>query len=264
MKHRYSLTIFILFISIGFAYSEDWMKKYDDLQDKTTAELRLLRNEIPARHGYIFKSQDLKEYFSKQQWYAPSVQYSDKMLTQDEKEIVKKINELERNGAKKHATAVTDSIKSGEQGNNLIGRVDLNGDGVPDDVYFIGSNLIVNDIYKTIKHHTYFLNDASSECRLVDIDTKDKYKEIAIASAGEGDGDDENVDTENYITRFYYYDGKEITDMGSIGGLLSYGRIKIDGTGKLIGRERAAILGDWFIYKEYRLDRNHKIVWGFI
>ena len=34
-------------------------------------ELRLMRNEILARHGWKFQSKDLKEYFGQQSWYKP-------------------------------------------------------------------------------------------------------------------------------------------------------------------------------------------------
>ena len=34
-------------------------------------ELRLMRNEILARHGYRFKSKDLQEWFGQQYWYKP-------------------------------------------------------------------------------------------------------------------------------------------------------------------------------------------------
>ena len=34
-------------------------------------ELRLMRNEILARHGWKFQSKDLQEYFGKQSWYSP-------------------------------------------------------------------------------------------------------------------------------------------------------------------------------------------------
>ena len=34
-------------------------------------ELRLMRNEILARHGWKFQSKDLQEYFGKQSWYRP-------------------------------------------------------------------------------------------------------------------------------------------------------------------------------------------------
>ena len=35
------------------------------------SELRLMRNEILARHGWKFQSQDLKDHFGKQSWYKP-------------------------------------------------------------------------------------------------------------------------------------------------------------------------------------------------
>lgn len=34
-------------------------------------ELRLARNEIYARHGYIFKDQELQKYFESKSWYTP-------------------------------------------------------------------------------------------------------------------------------------------------------------------------------------------------
>ena len=33
--------------------------------------IRIMRNEIYARHGYVFNSADLKDYFGKQPWYKP-------------------------------------------------------------------------------------------------------------------------------------------------------------------------------------------------
>lgn len=43
----------------------------DDLMGFTKAELRIIRNEIYARHGYIFDSKDLRDYFMKKEWYKP-------------------------------------------------------------------------------------------------------------------------------------------------------------------------------------------------
>lgn len=34
-------------------------------------QLRLMRNEILARHGYVFKTKDLRDYFSSKWWYKP-------------------------------------------------------------------------------------------------------------------------------------------------------------------------------------------------
>lgn len=44
-------------------------------------QLRLMRNEILARHGWQFQSKDLKEYFSKQPWYKPVDDYKNAKLS---------------------------------------------------------------------------------------------------------------------------------------------------------------------------------------
>lgn len=41
----------------------------DELNSKSKAELRLGRNEIYARHNYVFESQDLLDYFGSTSWY---------------------------------------------------------------------------------------------------------------------------------------------------------------------------------------------------
>ena len=41
------------------------------LFDMPKDKLRILRNEIMARHGYRFQAKDLQEYFGKQSWYHP-------------------------------------------------------------------------------------------------------------------------------------------------------------------------------------------------
>lgn len=42
-----------------------------NLEGLSKEELRLMRNEIYARNGYIFNSRDLKNYFGKKDWYIP-------------------------------------------------------------------------------------------------------------------------------------------------------------------------------------------------
>lgn len=46
--------------------NDKWFRRFDQ---KT---LRIMRNSILARHGYVFQSQDLKEYFSNESWYKPA------------------------------------------------------------------------------------------------------------------------------------------------------------------------------------------------
>jgi len=43
-----------------------------ELSDLSDYELFLARNEIFARHGYTFSSEDLKNYFSSKSWYTPN------------------------------------------------------------------------------------------------------------------------------------------------------------------------------------------------
>lgn len=48
----------------------------DDLDGLSAQELTYARNEIYARHGYIFKSSELNEYFANQSWYEPDESFS--------------------------------------------------------------------------------------------------------------------------------------------------------------------------------------------
>lgn len=46
------------------------------LYGMSKSDLRIARNEIYARHGYIFESADLQNYFSSQWWYVPDALYN--------------------------------------------------------------------------------------------------------------------------------------------------------------------------------------------
>ena len=60
--------------------------------------LRLLRNTIYARYGYVFSSPDLKKYFSQFEWYIPdpNLKMEDIHLKEEEEIFVKNIREAER------------------------------------------------------------------------------------------------------------------------------------------------------------------------
>lgn len=59
----------------------------EDIATLTKDQLRLARNEIFARHGYVFKSEDLQKYFSSKSWYNADPSYN-KTLNEVEKENV--------------------------------------------------------------------------------------------------------------------------------------------------------------------------------
>lgn len=48
---------------------------YEDIEGLSAWDLKIMRNEIFARHGYIFKTSDMIDYFRYETWYRPM--YSD-------------------------------------------------------------------------------------------------------------------------------------------------------------------------------------------
>ena len=56
----------------------------DDVNNLYKDELRLMRNEIYARHGYSFKLRDMRELFDNQDWYMPVATDVRKKLTPTE------------------------------------------------------------------------------------------------------------------------------------------------------------------------------------
>ncbi|MDO8734549.1 MAG: YARHG domain-containing protein, partial [Elusimicrobiota bacterium] len=72
-----------------------WLEKYSDLKNMTRDDLRNLRNEIYARHGYIFKSEDLSVYFRSKEWYIPNPDFSESKLSAEEIKLITEIRELE-------------------------------------------------------------------------------------------------------------------------------------------------------------------------
>ncbi|WP_088041585.1 YARHG domain-containing protein [Bacillus sp. EAC] len=46
-----------------------------DIERLTPSDLRIARNEIYARHGFVFKSADLNNYFATKSWYSQDPTY---------------------------------------------------------------------------------------------------------------------------------------------------------------------------------------------
>lgn len=80
-------------------YKYEYLRKremtYDDVEGKSAEELRLMRNYIFARRGYIFESEDLKEYFEQFSWYVPLYYDVTPRLSDIEKYNVNFIKEYE-------------------------------------------------------------------------------------------------------------------------------------------------------------------------
>ena len=61
---------------------------YDDVEYLGSRDLKIMRNEIFARHGYIFKTSDMIQHFSQQSWYRPLNNDVTAYLSKIEKENV--------------------------------------------------------------------------------------------------------------------------------------------------------------------------------
>lgn len=80
---------------------EDSDKRYlteDDLRNMSKEQLSLARNEIFARHGYVFNDEEFKKYFTAKSWYVPNSSYdgSDSVLNEYEMANYKTIQAWEK------------------------------------------------------------------------------------------------------------------------------------------------------------------------
>lgn len=67
------------------------------VESLSVSDLRLLRNAVFALYGYVFKSEDLKAYFSKFNWYMPDpkVKSDEAILTDAQRRLLEKIKAAE-------------------------------------------------------------------------------------------------------------------------------------------------------------------------
>jgi len=67
-----------------FPSDSEYITEYD-LRYKTKEEVALIRNEIYARHGYIFKSETYQSYFESKDWYKPNPYFNESSFNEIEK-----------------------------------------------------------------------------------------------------------------------------------------------------------------------------------
>jgi hypothetical protein len=68
---------------------------YDDIAGKTKRQLKVMRNEIFMRHGYIFKTDDMRNHFSSYPCYSPRYNDVTSLLSDVEKQNVEFIKQWE-------------------------------------------------------------------------------------------------------------------------------------------------------------------------
>ena len=60
-------------------------------------QLRLFRNLIFARNGYVFKSTDLRDYFNSCSWYKQNPAFNESEMRKDEKDFISLMQKYEEN-----------------------------------------------------------------------------------------------------------------------------------------------------------------------
>lgn len=69
--------------------------RQSDMEGLTSWDLKIMRNEIFARYGYIFRTQDMMDYFSQQSWYTPRYDNVTSLLSAIEKKNIDFIKKYE-------------------------------------------------------------------------------------------------------------------------------------------------------------------------
>lgn len=67
----------------------------EQLADLSPRDLRILRNTIYARRGRPFKDKELREYFSRMEWYSPDPKYTEAKLTKLDRRNLKVVQSVE-------------------------------------------------------------------------------------------------------------------------------------------------------------------------
>jgi len=214
--------------------------------------LAIARNEIYARKGYRFKSEKYKKYFSKKKWYKPVADNRLIKLNNVENYNINLLKYLEY----RLKTAKPYHPKKRKRNyivlkKNIKAFIDLDGNGIKDTITYK-----IDD-----KHERYWLtvNDTTITGRgealidsiaVVDIEKRDRLKEIVISEKGPSD---------DYLSRIFFYFNSKIEKTGEISGLFCYG-LQFDNSGRVIANTRGSILQTWFFDVTYYLNENHKLI----
>lgn len=225
---------------------------YDDVCLMDEEKLDYARNEIYARHGYVFNSPDYQNYFESKTWYKPAKDNASIILNEVEQYNVAYLGFFKEIRQKEYSNKEERVREQDVYEANKEIYLDINGDGIDEVIIYkchsegdsvYADQLCVND---NIVEAPGF---AVENFAIVDIDTGDAYKEILISNVGPSD---------DYRTDYYIFRDNKITHIGRTEGLFSKG-IKLNGDGTFTARTRTDFLHTWHYAKEYYLGKNHDI-----
>lgn len=122
-----------------------------DLSGLGTKDLKIMRNEIFARHGYLFETQDMKAYFERQNWYQGLYQNVQSKLTEIEKNNISLIKNQE---ALLNTSNNPDGLlRSENQYSQIFVSRNYDGNGIIEilECTFSSSDVFKRALYKTSK-----------------------------------------------------------------------------------------------------------------
>lgn len=157
--------------------------EYTEILDFDIETLNLAKNEIYARHGYIFDTDSIAKHFQKCKWYTPSVkssEFKDSVFNQYEIQNIKLLEDYEK------ASGYTYPL---EVKNGKSVQIDLDGDGRLEKVSFKkkkskqrdssdDTDITISVDDDALKYRCY--EGESAVLYIVDINTSDKAKEICL------------------------------------------------------------------------------------
>ncbi len=229
--------------------------------------LALARNEIFARHGYIFSKASYKDYFQNKTWYTPSKKLDEIKLSEVEQYNVKYLEWRERY-IKEEGDYSSSWLKSRELERDFCDmycfevdkpfKMDLNNDGIDEEIVFQSES---KDEWAVglgvIKINGKASEEISGQFQgyiwVVDIDETDNYKELVINDMGL---------SSDYEDLYYYYDGKEPVFMGKVTGELNSQSNALRNyveDGIIYASIRCDILGTSWYNWNYKLTSDHKL-----
>lgn len=109
MKKTLLCTIIFLFALSCFA--QERLYTESELSDRCDRELYLMRNEIYARHGYVFSNEELQDYFGFQPWYVKADNNDAIVLNKIEQSNVDLIKKIENKRKAKYTTITAYFLK---------------------------------------------------------------------------------------------------------------------------------------------------------
>ena len=234
------------------------------LENMSSNQLWIARNEIYARHGRIFDSSYLSNYFASCSWYQGTVgggDFDESVFSQIEKENLEKIKAQEEKVAA--AKSYPQSCQFGKTYN-----YDLDGDGKEEElcitykeneehsVYDVTLNLegyliIPDTVYDLSRDDVYYFNINTDEFFVTDISPFFPGLEIAVMDYGMSD---------DLVTHFYTYDG-EFRYIGTVGGFPFKKYMELDGfawDGCVKGVTRVDLINTCFAYNNWYYDYDEK------